>query len=417
MFFSKAEKFVALRYLRSKRRDGFISVISAVSLLGICLGVATLIVVMSVMNGFHQELLSKIIGINGHIVVYHSDGAIKDYDYLVSKIKEDALVKEDVVNVIPVVEGQVMVSANGNSSGAMLRGIRMSDLEKTSVGAKIYGKSLSEIKNGEILIGSRLAANLKLTLNNTATLTSAKGYITAFGQMPRIQSYPFVSAFNLGMYQYDSGFIFMPIETAQTYLNIPKAVTHIDIFLKNPEKTNAIKSELSRILPNSFVVRDWRDLNSGFVGALEVEQNVMFLILMLIIVVAVFNIVSSLVMLVKDKSKDIAIMRTIGMSRKSMMKVFVLSGTLLGFVGATVGAFFGVLVAHYIEPIRQFIQRIFGMDLFPPSIYSLSELPSIISFWQVFGIVAIAILLSFLATIYPAWRASKLDPVEVLRYE
>ncbi len=416
--FSPLERFIALRYMRAKRKDGFISVISTVSLLGICLGVATLIVVMSVMNGFHKELLSRILGMNGHIVVYHQDGAIKDFDYLIEKMNANKVVKASVSGIVPVAEGQIMASSGGRSSGAMLRGIRISDLEnKTGVGAKIYGNQLKDVKDNEIILGVNLARTLRATLNDPITLTSAKGHATAFGMMPRIQSYPVVSTFFMGMYEYDSGYIFMPLKTAQNYLNIQDSVTHIDLFLKDPEKTDEVKKALSEVLPNSFVVRDWRDLNSGFVGALQVEKNVMFLILMLIIIVAAFNIVSSLVMLVKDKSKDIAIMRTIGLSKRSMMKVFVLSGTLLGLIGALIGTALGVLIATYIEPIRQFVQMLTGRDLFPAEMYYLSQLPSIIDFWQVAGICFVAILLSFLATIYPAYRAAKLDPVEVLRYE
>jgi len=235
--------------------------------------------------------------------------------------------------------------------------------------------------------------------------------------MPRIQSYPAVTAFFAGMYEYDSGYIFMPLATAQKYLNAPNGVSHIDLFLKNPESTAAVRDALQTSLPDGFVVRDWRDLNRGFVGALQVEQNVMFLILMLIIIVAAFNIISSLVMLVKDKSRDIAVLRTFGVSRKSMMKIFILAGSSIGIIGAFFGTILGVLVAKYIEPIRQFFQWLTGRDLFPPELYFLSELPSKIEFWNVFGIAFVAIALAFLATLYPAWKAAKTDPVEVLRNE
>jgi lipoprotein-releasing system permease protein len=415
--FSKLERKVAFKYLRARGR-GFGSVISWVSLLGITLGVATLIVVMSVMAGFHDALLSRIIGMNGHVVVYHQDGVIKDYDFLIDKIKQNKVVSASLTGTVPILEGQVMASANGNNSGAMIRGIRMSDLaSKTGVGTKIYGTDLAKVKDGQLVMGLVLAKNLRLTMNDKVSLMSANsGVPTAFGTMPRVLSYPVVSTFFMGMYEYDSGFIFMSLPTAQKYLDVD-GVSHIDLFLKNPEKTSAVRDALKDLLPVGFVVRDWRDLNKGFVGALQVEKSVMFMILMLIIIVAAFNIISGLVMLVKDKSKDIAVLRTFGVSRQSMMRIFMLSGTLIGIVGAFFGTIFGLVIAYYIEPIRRFFQMITGRDLFPAELYYLSELPSKIDPISVASIALTAIALAFLATIYPAWKAAKTDPVEVLRNE
>ena len=418
MLFSKLEKKVAYRYLWAKKR-GFGSVVSWVSLIGIMLGVATLIVVMSVMGGFHDVLLGRIIGMNGHVVVYHQDGTISDYDYLIDKMRQNKIVAANTVSIVPIAEGQVMVTHGGKNSGAMIRGINMSDLiSKTSDGARFYGKALDEIKDGELVIGSSLSRALNASLGTDVSLVSANAATpTPFGSMPRIVSYPVKTAFFMGMYEYDSGYVFMNLATAQKYLNIGKSVTHIDLFLKNSDDTNTVRDALGRLLPDGFVVRDWRDLNRGFVGALQVESNVMFLILMLIIIVAAFNIVSSLVMLVKDKSKDIAVLRTFGVSRKSMMKIFVLSGTTIGVIGAGLGPILGTIVAIYIEPIRKFFQWLTGRDLFPAELYYLSELPSRVEFWTVFGIAMIAILLAFLATLYPAWRAANTEPVEVLRNE
>ncbi|MBP3397664.1 MAG: lipoprotein-releasing ABC transporter permease subunit [Alphaproteobacteria bacterium] len=416
--FSKLERKIAFRYLGAKKR-GFGSVISWVSLIGIMLGVATLIVVMSVMGGFHDTLLGRIVGMNGHVVVYHQDGAISDFDFLIDKFKQNKVVSERVTGIVPIAEGQVMATAKGNNTGAMIRGIRMSDLAaKAQSGTRVYGKDLDDVNDGELVAGASLTRALRVTMGDNISLVSANNATpTPFGSMPRIMSYPVVSSFFMGMYEYDSGYIFMPLETAQKYLNIGNSVTHIDLFLDNPEDTNDVVESLTTLLPDGFVVRDWRDLNRGFVGALQVESNVMFLILLLIVIVAAFNIVSSLVMLVKDKNKDIAVLRTFGVSRKSMMKIFVLSGTSIGIIGAFFGTILGVLVAVYIEPIRQFFQWLTGRDLFPAELYYLSELPSKLVWSDVVGIALIAIMLAFLATLYPAWKAAKTDPVEVLRNE
>ena len=416
--FSRLERKIAFRYLGAKKR-GFGSVISWVSLLGIMLGVATLIVVMSVMGGFHDTLLSRIVGMNGHVVVYHQDGPISDFDFLIDKMKQNKVVEKNAVAIVPIAEGQVMATANGNNTGAMIRGIRMPDLmAKTQAGTRIYGKKLTDIKDGELVAGAALTRALRVSMGDKISLVSANAATpTPFGSMPRIMAYPVMSSFFMGMYEYDSGYVFMPLETAQKYLNIGNAATHVDVFLENPEDTTAVVESLVTLLPDGFVVRDWRDLNRGFVGALQVESNVMFLILLLIVIVAAFNIVSSLVMLVKDKNKDIAVLRTFGVSRKSMMKIFMLSGTSIGIIGAFFGTILGVVVAIYIEPIRQFFQWLTGRDLFPAELYYLSELPSKLVWMDVVGIALIAILLAFLATLYPAWKAANTEPVEVLRNE
>ena len=418
MLFSKLEKKVAYRYMAAKKR-GFGSVVSWVSLIGIMLGVATLIVVMSVMGGFHDTLLSRIIGMNGHVVVYHQGGTISDYDFLIEKMRQNKTVAKYAVSFVPIAEGQIMASFNGNNSGAILRGIRMPDLiAKTTTGTRIYGKSLDKVADGELIIGSSLARALRATNGDKVSLMSANsGTATPFGTMPRIMAYPAVSSFFVGMYEYDSGYIFMPLETAQKYLNIENSVTHIDLFLTDAEQSENVVRALDSLLPDGFIIRDWRDLNRGFVGALQVESSVMFLILMLIVIVAAFNIISSLVMLVKDKNRDIAVLRTFGVSRKSMMKIFILSGTSIGIIGSLFGTVLGVVVAIYIEPIRKFFQYITGRDLFPAQLYSLSELPSKLVPSTVVSIAVIAIALAFLATLYPAWKAANTDPVETLKNE
>lgn len=418
MLFSAVEKKVAFRYMAAKKR-GFGSVVSWVSLIGIMLGVATLIVVMSVMGGFHETLLSRIIGMNGHVVVYHQNGAISDYDYLIEKMRQNKVVEKYTTSIVPIAEGQIMAAANGNNSGAIIRGIRMPDLiAKTKNGTRIYGKALDKVADDELIIGASLSRALRVSAGDKVSLISANsGTATPFGTMPRIMAYPVVSSFFMGMYEYDSGYIFMPLSTAQKYLNIGNGITHIDLFLVDAEQSENVVRALDALLPDGFIIRDWRDLNRGFVGALQVETSVMFLILLLIVIVAAFNIISSLVMLVKDKNRDIAVLRTFGVSRKSMMKIFILTGTSIGIIGSLCGTVLGVLVAIYIEPVRKFFQFITGRDLFPAELYSLSELPSKLVPSTVVGIAVIAICLAFLATLYPAWRAANTDPVKTLKNE
>ncbi len=412
--FDAFERMVAFRYLRARRKEGFISVIAGFSLLGIGLGVATLIVVMAVMNGFRQELLGRILGINGHVGIYGAGPAIAGFDPLADAIRK----LPGVVRAIPTVEGQVMATSQGGASGAVVRGVRPDDLMARDIVRKGMSGDPELFRAGDaVMIGYRLAEKLGLQVGDTITLISPKGNATAFGTVPRMRGYTIAGTFNVGMFEYDSGFIFMPLEAAQTYFRLPDSVTQIEVFLDNPDRVTEVRSAIYRLATGGVRIYDWQQANASFFNAIQVERNVMFLILTLIILVAAFNIISSLIMLVKDKGRDIAILRTMGATRATIMRIFFLSGASIGVVGTLFGAVLGVSFASNIENIRQFIQAIIGRELFAAEIYFLTQLPAKVDAGEVISVVLMALGLSFAATIYPSWRAANLDPVEALRYE
>lgn len=411
--FSPFERYVAGRYLRSKRKESFISVIAGFSFTGIMLGVATLIIVMSVMNGFRHELISRILGVNGHLTVQGSE-ITRNYEWADQALREINGVKL----VTPIVEGQVLLQVKNVSTGAMVRGMSEASIrEKTLIADNIIEGSLDMFEGAKVLIGQTMARRLKLSIGDTINMVSPQGKASPFGTMPKSYAPEIVGIFDIGMHEYDSGFIFMPLEPAQKFFNHQGRVSMIQITSNNPEDLDDLKLELANRLGESTIITDWKRVNNSFFNALQVERNVMFLILTLIILVAAFNIISSLIMLVKDKGREIAILRTMGASRRSILKIFILTGASVGMLGTAAGAFLGIMFAVNIESIRQFLQSLTGTELFSAEIYFLSRLPAIVDWNEVIVVVVMAIALSLLATIYPAWRASKLDPVEALRYE
>ena len=412
--FSLPERLIAFRYLRARKREGFVSVISLFSFLGIMLGVATLIIVMSVMNGFRAEFMDRILGLGGHINVYGVSGPIVDYMNTTDKIRTEV----GVVNVFPLIDAQVLISQGGMARGAALRGMQPADMgAKPLLADKVTAGHLPELNSQKIIIGQRLAEALHLKPGDHLNLLSPAGNVTPFGTMPRSHSYEIGGIFDVGMFEYDSNFIYMPLAAAQAFLNMEGRVNTIEITTVNPNHLEKIKQDVGMLLGRDYRVQDWQQVNGSYFNALATERHVMFLILTLIIIVAAFNIISSMIMLVKDKTRDIAILRTMGASRASVMKIFMLTGATIGVVGTLAGLALGVVFALNIETIRQALQHITGTDLFSAEIYFLSQLPAKIEWPEVAGITIMSLVLSFLATLYPAWRAARLSPVEALRYE
>jgi lipoprotein-releasing system permease protein len=412
--FAPFEWMVALRYLRARRKEGFISVIAGFSFIGITLGVMTLIIVMAVMNGFRQELFDKMLGLNGHVVV-HSLGDFTDYDEVANRIRKVPGVKY----ALPLVEGQVLVSTPLMSSGALVRGLRESDLKSLkAISSNIRFGTLDGFDDkAGVALGSRMANDLNVKVGDQVSLITPRGPSTALGTAPRVKSYPVVAIFEIGMSEYDSSIMFMPLNEAQRYFNEPHSVTVLEVVLHSPDEVGELSPKIITAGGPTIYVSDWRQRNATFFTALQVERNVMFLILTLIVLVAALNIISGLIMLVKDKGRDIAILRTMGTTRGAIMRIFFITGAAIGIVGTLAGFALGVLVCLNIEHLREFIGWLTDTDLFPAELYYLSQLPAEMDPGETASVVIMALTLSVLATIYPSWRASRLDPVEALRYE
>ncbi|MCM2292185.1 lipoprotein-releasing ABC transporter permease subunit [Allorhizobium sp. BGMRC 0089] len=414
--FSAFERMVAWRYLRARRKEAVISVIAGFSFIGIMLGVATLIIVMAVMNGFRTELINRILGINGHMIVQPIDRPFTDYDELAKKFSAIP----GVTLALPLVEGQTLASGKaGAGTGALVRGIRAEDLMKlTEVSKHIKAGNMDGFDAGEgVLIGSRMANDLGLKVGDSITLVSPEGDVTPMGVNPRVKSYKVSGIFEIGMSEYDSSIIFMPLKEAQLYFNADGLVQSIELFVTNPDDVDSLKPKVEEAAGRQVFITDWQSRNQTFFSALQVERNVMFMILTLIVLVAALNIISGLIMLVKDKGSDIAILKTMGATSGSVLRIFFMTGAAIGIAGTLAGVFLGVIVCLNIESIREFFSWVSGTVLFDPQLYFLSKLPADMSFGETVSVVIMSLTLSFLATIFPAWRAARLDPVQALRYE
>jgi lipoprotein-releasing system permease protein len=414
--FSPFERMMAFRYLRARRKEAFVSVIAIFSFIGIMLGVATLIIVMAVLNGFRTELLSRILGVNGHMIVQPIESPLTEYDLIAQRIAAVPGVRL----ASPLVEGQTLSSGKvGAGTGALVRGVREQDIKKFPlVAGNIRQGTLDgfDAANG-VAIGARMAENLGLGLGDILTLVSPEGDVTAFGTTPRVKGYPVTAVFEIGMSEYDASIVFLPLTEAQAYFNSDGIVQSIEVFLDNPDKVDELREAVAEAPLRPVFVTDWRQRNKTFFSALELDRNVQFIVLSMIILVAALNIVSGLIMLVKDKGRDIAIMRTMGAKSGSIMRIFIMTGSVIGVLGTLTGFAVGLLFVKNIKLVQNAVDAMTGGQVWDPAVRYLSEIPARIDPQETGLVLLMGLTLSFLATLYPAWRAAKLDPVEALRYE
>jgi len=413
--FSAFEWMIALRYLRARRAHGSISVIAGFSFLGIVLGVAALIVVMAVMNGFRHDLLDKLIGLNGHMFLEAVETPLTDYDAVADRVSK----VPGVALAMPLIEGQAFASSAFGSSGALVRGVREADLRRLpGVGAHITQGTLDGFDVGQgVAIGAKLADHLSLRVGDKITLIAPHGAQTPFGITPRMKAYTVAAVFQIGMAAFDGTFVFMPLAEGQAYFNLDGQANVIEVYLDDPDRIDAMRPLITAAEQRPMIDTDWRQNDRGLIDVLAVESNVMFAILSLIVLVAALNIISGMIMLVQDKARAIAVLRTMGATRGAILRIFLITGATIGIVGTFCGLGLGLLVAHNVEPIRKGLSYILGVNLFPSEFYFLSQLPSRVDMHDVVAVALMALFLSLGATIYPSWRAARLDPVEALRYE
>ncbi len=414
--FGAFERAIAGRYLRARRGERFVSVIAIFSLVGIALGVATLIIVMSVMNGFKADLMSRILGLNGDLSIYGAGATISDYESVTRTVRT----VPNVVSATPMVEGQVLLNNGGYSAAGLVHGLSQADLKGLhAISDNIVGGSLDGFGGDDsIAIGTTLSMRANAPLGSSITLISPNGAATAFGTVPRVRSYHVVAVFDAGVANVNESVVFLPIAAAQIYFQMPGAVSLIQVMTRSADDVSSVTPKIRESLGDAPVrVLDWTQSNNAFFGAVQVEQNVMFLILTLIIIVAAFNVISSLIMMVKDKTRDIAVMRTLGATRGAIMRIFLMCGAFVGFTGTLAGTGLGVVFCLNIERIKNLVQSLTGATLFNPEVYYLEHLPAKLEWPEVIQVIVMALGLSLLATLYPSWRAARTDPVEALRHE
>lgn len=413
--FAPFEWMIALRYLRARRSSGSISVIALISFLGIMLGVAALIVVMSVFNGFHKDLFDKLVGLNGHIFVQAPDANLSNYDGVAADLQR----VPGVAMAVPLIEGAASFSSQYGQTGGFIRGVEGKDLVRLpGIEGHVKSGTLAGFDGSEsVVIGQRLADTLGIRVGDTITLLTAKGVMTPAGNVPRRKSYPVRAIFQVGMSIFDSTYVFMPLGEAQLFFDKEGQATLIELFLQHPENIDQVRAAIDLDAKQSFIMTDWRETNRTFFDAIQVERNVVFIVVGMVVLVAALNIVSGLIMLVKDKGSAIAILRTMGATRGAVMRVFLIAGIAISVVGTAAGVGLGLLIALNADHLRAFLNSAMHLNLFPAEIYYLSKLPSEVDGRDVLAVVAATLAISLVATLYPSWRAARLDPVEALRYE
>lgn len=409
------ELFIGLRYTRSKRRERFVSIITFISIMGIAIGVWALITIMSVMNGFHQELRGRILYVVSHVTISETNGELRDWPGLVKKVQQHP----DVVDSAPFVLGQGMISHNSNVQGALIRGVDVQTEQRVTPVLNHVIAGSSELNPGDfgIILGSQLARTLGVDVGDKVTLIAPKGNVSPTGLLPRLKRFTVTGLFEIDMYEYDSGIALINIQDAQRFFDMTGRVSGLRLKLSDADLARQVKYDMARDLPPNFWIRDWTGQHANFFNALEIEKRVVRIVLFLIVLVAAINIISTLVMVVSDKQSDVAILRTLGMSPASVMQIFMVQGLLIGIIGTCIGAITGIITALNIETWIPALERLLHVEFFPSNVYIISHFPADLQWPDVIGIVSISLLISFLATIYPALNASKVQPAEALRYE